>query len=435
MNPGCFEYELLPDGNAEITDFDPESRFETIECLAIPDEIDGHPVTGIGSYAFQGCRVLKSVEIPCGIRKIGDTAFYGCSELISVNIPETVEEIGESAFAECEELVSVSLPNGLKTIGDSAFSDCSSLSEIVIPESVCEIGSSTFDGCAGLKSAKLPEGLKEIPYALFDGCRKLKTVNIPESVTLIGGSAFSHCSSLTALDIPDGVTGIGESAFEGDKKLVIRIPKHTHEEYCGIRDIEYVYYETDTSLDFFVLVIRLCLKDGNVIRFIGEGGVNKGDREYHQLFASCQPDMFSRCTDTEDLAQYFRRTVVQGLETFYDPGEDPGEAAVFTDDSRFIKEIRQIKSMDDIKTITINADLWSAGKHNYKHYTYYMDDGETVYDHGGPEMYGDELGGGTHITQFPSFIKGDNQGQAAVEDHKGYDADVPMPEVIKRGFW
>ncbi len=74
-------------------------------------------------------------------------------------------------------------------------------------------------------------------------------------------------------------------------------------------------------------------------------------------------------------------------------------------------------------------------KHHYDHYTYYMDNKETVYDQGGDEIEIDEVGGDLHVMWFPTFVKSENMGQAKVEDHKGYDADVPMPAVITRGFW
>ena len=177
------------------------------------------------------------------------------------------------------------------------------------------------------------------------------------------------------------------------------------------------------------------MKNVNVLKFIGEGGVKKGDREYHELFVSCSPADCGECESIDELVKTLRTSVVQGIDNYFDTDEDPGEAAAFNEESPFIQEIRQLKSMDEISTITINCDLWSAGKHNYKHYTYYMDSKETVYDHGGVKINVDEVGGGSHIMQFPSFIKGDNQGQAKVEDQKGYDADVPMPAVITRGFW
>ena len=389
----------------------------------------------IAEDAFRECQNLTSIAIPYGVQKIGHSAFYECGELTSVEIPDSVVEIGEWAFYKCEKLAKINLPNGLAKIDDFAFKGCSSLPEITIPDSVETIGSRVFEECAKLKKANLPKGIKEVPYGMFDGCKKLKDMSIPEGVTLIEGSAFDHCSSLTTLTIPTSVTSIGESAFAGARKLVLRIPKNSHEQYCRMRNIKYEYIETDSSLDCFVLVIRLGLKNGNVLKFIGEGGVKKGDREYHELFVSCSPAECGKCKNIDELVKTLRTSVVQGLNNYFDADEDPGEAAVFNEDSSFIKEIRQLKSMDEINTITINSDLWSAGKHNYKHYTYYMDSKETVYDHGGVKIEVDKVGGGSHIMQFPEFIKGDNQGQAIVEDQKGYDADVPMPAVITRGFW
>lgn len=49
----------------------------------------------IGSFAFQGCRRLTSLNLPAGITKIGDGAFRGCSGLTSIYVyAEKVPEKG-----------------------------------------------------------------------------------------------------------------------------------------------------------------------------------------------------------------------------------------------------------------------------------------------------------------------------------------------------
>ena len=55
----------------------------------------------IGSYAFKGCSVLTSLNLPAGITSIGDFAFYGCSRLTSLNLPAGITSIGEYAFKGC----------------------------------------------------------------------------------------------------------------------------------------------------------------------------------------------------------------------------------------------------------------------------------------------------------------------------------------------
>ena len=95
--------------------------------ISIPAEIDGRPVTAIGSGAFKGRKSIKTVIIPDSVKYIGDEAFENCTNLISVNITEGVTTIGEGAFFGCESLTSADIPNSVTDIGQSAFSDCPDL--------------------------------------------------------------------------------------------------------------------------------------------------------------------------------------------------------------------------------------------------------------------------------------------------------------------
>lgn len=46
--------------------------------VEIPRALGGHPVTGIGEYAFYQCKGLTSVAIPNSVTNVGDNAFSGC---------------------------------------------------------------------------------------------------------------------------------------------------------------------------------------------------------------------------------------------------------------------------------------------------------------------------------------------------------------------
>ena len=61
------------------------------------------------------------------------------------NIPDSVEVIGAYAFAGCKGLKEVKLPSGIKRIEYGAFSDMN-ISEIVVPKSVDYIGNEAFEG-------------------------------------------------------------------------------------------------------------------------------------------------------------------------------------------------------------------------------------------------------------------------------------------------
>ena len=71
----------ISDGKAIITKC--SSRATEV---VIPDNLNGYPVTEIGSSAFADCTLLKSVTIPESVTIIGDEAFVGCTALTSAEI-------------------------------------------------------------------------------------------------------------------------------------------------------------------------------------------------------------------------------------------------------------------------------------------------------------------------------------------------------------
>ena len=119
---GNFTYQIV-DGKITITDCEDSIWGD----LAIPDTINGYPVTAIGMYAFDNCRYLNSVTSPDSVTTIGIGAFDDCDYLTSVTIPDSVTTIGGGAFESCINLKSVTIPDSVTTIGGSAFSGCISL--------------------------------------------------------------------------------------------------------------------------------------------------------------------------------------------------------------------------------------------------------------------------------------------------------------------
>ena len=180
-------------------------------------------VTGIGTYAFNGCSSLTSITIPNHITNIQSNPFRSCSSLATIviesnnsiydsrdNCNAIIETATNTLIAGCQNTI---IPNSVTGIGDWAFYGCSSLTSINIPENITSIGNSAFSNCSSLISINIPEGVTSIEPSTFNSCSALTSINIPESVTSIRDYAFDGCSSLTSVTIPKNVTSIGKQVF------------------------------------------------------------------------------------------------------------------------------------------------------------------------------------------------------------------------------
>ena len=170
-------------------------------------------VTSIGSYAFENCSGLTSIEIPNSVTSIGYRAFKGCTGELTVNCNIPLSQ-GGSTFAD-SKFSSVKIGDGVTSIGEGAFQNCSGLTSIEIPNSVTSIGSYAFGKCSGLTSIEIPNSVTSIGEGAFQNCSGLTSIEIPNSVTSIGSYAFENCSGLTSIEIPNSVTSIGYRAFDG----------------------------------------------------------------------------------------------------------------------------------------------------------------------------------------------------------------------------
>lgn len=260
---GLFTYRLIGE-TVEITDY-PEDE---VGEVAIPAEIDGRPVTHIGSEAFAGCSLLTSITIPEGVTEIAGgswnsgrvmpTAFSGCSSLTSITIPESVVSIGSGVFSGCSELISIlvkpgnphyasdegvlfdtatamllrcpdgksgsyTIPGGTTLIHWRAFRSSDGLTSVTIPASVSDMGVVPFLGSIGLTSIQVEPG--NLHYASHEGVlydadmtwlvampeAKSGDYVIPEGVESVGwGYGFWNCRALTSITIPSTLTDMGE---------------------------------------------------------------------------------------------------------------------------------------------------------------------------------------------------------------------------------
>ncbi len=221
-----------------------------LTSIHIPDS-----VTTINSGAFQNCSKLAECNYPVGWTKATDSSFYSNAFagtlLKTLEIPEGIKAIPANAFSGCDNFEYFDLPESLTQIQQRTFEDCTGLSEMVIPAKVETIGSYAFYGCSGLTSVTLNDGLKTIDSKAFYGCARLTSIHIPDSVTTIDDGAFLNCSKLVECNYPVGWTStrddvLRDGIFEGTSLKTLEIPE-------GIKTIPaYAFYDCD-NFEYFDL--------------------------------------------------------------------------------------------------------------------------------------------------------------------------------------
>ena len=162
---------------------------------------------------FYGCKKLTDVTLPENLKTIGARSFSGCSSLQTIELPDTLTMLGESMFINCSSLTTVELPASVKTINTYAFSS-SGLTSITIPKTVTSIGASAFVSCSKLKNVTIEDGGSlAIGNLAFSGCTALESIVLPNSVTSLGTQAFKNCVSLKSATISSKVTTTASNLY------------------------------------------------------------------------------------------------------------------------------------------------------------------------------------------------------------------------------
>ena len=256
-------------------------------------------MNSISDGMFSGCKTLREIRIPAGVKTIGQKAFYECHLLRSVEFPDGVESIGDNAFF-ATSLSHIELPASVKRIGRNAFGwwyaygpkehklvfhgDIEDLDGIgmhwkdmvfppdsrfkrlddgtlfnsvtgrlleaprdtagvyTVPENIRTIASGAFGGCT-FDRIVVPDTVTRFEDGAFSACRA-KEIVLPDNLERVVDGMFESCST-PVITIPPGVKEIGERAFcncFNVKKVVLpdgleRIGKEAFRG-CYIREID-----------------------------------------------------------------------------------------------------------------------------------------------------------------------------------------------------
>ena len=223
--------------------FDEEST-DAKDKVVVPAEVDGIPVTAIGSNAFVGKSNLTSLDLSQAINltQIGEFAF-DATALTEVVIPAQVKTLGYCAFGDISSLTKVTFEResdfGVSVKYSSAFGGSNKLSEIYVPKGTKSDYTKLFENTIDNAEDKIKEIAKPITdgaykYQLNADGQTVTVVGIADGVTLkneiwvkggvgsyqvtgIAANVFSQMSEITKLHVPSSISTISANAFTGMK--------------------------------------------------------------------------------------------------------------------------------------------------------------------------------------------------------------------------
>lgn len=139
-----------------------------IKSLVLPRASDGKKIVAIGRYAFENMNIEEAI-IPNTVTNIGVGAFKGCKNLKQIKLPKGLKEISGGCFygAGLEKVV---LPENIVTLRQKCFKNCTSLTQIVLNSSIETIEMESLCNTQ-IHRIVLPEALRRIDARALAFCR------------------------------------------------------------------------------------------------------------------------------------------------------------------------------------------------------------------------------------------------------------------------
>lgn len=133
------------------------SRREEHVVLAIPETVEGRPVTEIAEEAFRNKR-FEQVVVPQSVKQLGDGCFYSPHVKRAALFGEAEPDV-EGPFSQevgCCAVKLIEILPGTRRIADCLCENLFGVEEVVLPEGLEVIGDQSFSGCVNLKKINFP---------------------------------------------------------------------------------------------------------------------------------------------------------------------------------------------------------------------------------------------------------------------------------------
>ena len=144
----------------------------------IPDEIDGIPVTDIGSKCFFENDKIEKITVSKNASYIREAAFYNCINLKEIIFDSpNLSIISSKAFVGCISLDNVVLPENLSKIYSYAFMNCGTIETMVWPANLNFVEKNAFTNT--VVNNIIYNGSKEqLAYIDLSQCEGLENANV-----------------------------------------------------------------------------------------------------------------------------------------------------------------------------------------------------------------------------------------------------------------
>ena len=144
----------------------------------IPDEIDGIPVTDIGSKCFFENDKIEKITVSKNASYIREEAFYNCINLKEIIFDSpNLSVISSKAFVGCISLDNIVLPENLSKIYSYAFMNCGTIETMVWPANLNFVEKNAFTNT--VVNNIIYNGSKEqLAYINLSQCEGLENANV-----------------------------------------------------------------------------------------------------------------------------------------------------------------------------------------------------------------------------------------------------------------